>query len=202
MPGKIIFYYNPQSRAATTRWMLEEVGADYEIRRIDFAAGDSRSPEFLAINPMGKIPTIVRDDGTVLTETGAILAWLADAFPDAGLAPPLGSSARGTMYRWLFFTGSCYEPAMTDRMMRPDAPGSKQSLGWGDYDDVIDTFEKVLQPGPWLLGDNFSAADVYVASSLGWGGIFGAPRIKESAVIQDYVARATARPAYARANAG
>jgi len=202
MPGKIIFYYNPQSRAAMTRWMLEEVGADYEIRTIDFTAGDSRSPEFLAINPMGKIPTIVLDDGTVLTETGAILTWLADAFPDAGLAPPLGSSARGTMYRWLFFAGSCWEPAMIDRMMRPDAPGSKQMLGWGDYDDVIDTFEKAMQPGPWLLGDQFSAADVYVAASLGWGGMFGAPRIKESAVIQDYIARATARPAYARANPG
>lgn len=201
MPGKIIFYYNPQSRAAVTRWMLEEVGADYEIRPIDFAAGDSRTPEFLAINPMGKIPTIVLDDGTVLTETGAILAWLADAYPDAGLIPPVGTPARGTVYRWLCFMGSCFEPAMTDRMIRPDAPGNRQSLGWGDYDDVLDTLEKALQPGPWLLGEPFSVADVYVAASLGWAGMFGAPRIKESAVIQDYVGRATARPAYGRANA-
>ncbi|MGF7147396.1 glutathione S-transferase [Sphingomonas zeicaulis] len=203
MAGKIDFYYNPQSRAAVTRWALEEAGADYEIKQVRFGEGegiDSRSDEFLAINPMGKIPTLVLDDGTVLTENGAIIAWLADAYPDAGLAPPPGSPERGTMYRWLFFMGSCFEPAMTDRMMRPDSTINPRSLGWGDYDHVVDTLEKALAQGPWLLGDNFSAADIYVAASLGWAGMFGAPRIKESQVIQDYVARASARPAAQRAN--
>jgi len=199
--GTIKFYYNPQSRAAVTRWMLEEVGADYEIIAMDFAAGDTRTPAFRAINPMGKIPTLVLPDGTVLTENGAIIAWLAAAYPDAGLSPPAGSSDHGTMLRWLFFCGSCYEPAMTQRMMMPDIALSKQSAGWGDYDEVIDTFEKALQPGPFILGEQFSAADVYVASSLGWGTMFGAPRLKESEIIQAYVARATDRPAYKRANA-
>ena len=201
MTGRIQFYYNPQSRAAVTRWMLEEVGADYEIRPVDFTDDTHRTPEFLALNPMGKIPTLVLGDGTVLTENGAIISWLADAYPEAGLAPPPGSSRRGTYYRWLFFTGSCFEPALTDRMMRKGEAPPKMMLGWGDYDDVIDTYEKALEPGPYLLGEEFSAADVYVGASLHWAGTFNAPRIKESGVIQDYVARVTARPAYARANA-
>lgn len=198
MPGEITLYYNPRSRAAIARWMLEEAGARYRIKLMDFAAGDTRTPNFLAINPMGKIPTVVLEDGTILTENGAIAAWAAEAYPDAGLAPPAGSPEKATMLRWLFFCGSCFEPAMTDRMMRPEAGGDKQSFGWGDYDDVVDTFEKALLPGPWLLGEQFSAADVYVAASLSWGGMFGAPRLKESSVIQDYVSRATSRPAYLR----
>lgn len=201
MPGKIVLYYNPQSRAAITRWMLEEVGADYAIEPVDFAAGTHRTPEFLALNPMGKIPTLVLDDGTVLTENAAIITWLADAFPEARLAPPPASSERGTYYRWLFFTGSCFEPALTDRLTREIDESSKKSLGWGDYDDVLDTYEKALKPGPYLLGEMFSAADVYVGASLAWAGLFNAPRVKESRIIQDYVARVTARPAYARANA-
>lgn len=200
MTGKIKFYYNPQSRAAVTRWMLEEVGADYEIVPMDFNAGDTRSPAFLAINPMGKIPTLVLCDGTILTENGAIIAWLAAAYPEAGLSPPTGSPEHGLMLRWLFFCGSCFEPAMTDRMTRPDAPGTPQMLGWGNYDQVIDTFEKALEPGPYILGRAFSAADVYVAASLGWGTAFGAPRLRESTIIQSYVQRATDRTAYRRAN--
>jgi len=192
-------YYNPQSRASVARWMLEEVGADYQLQHIDFTKGESRSPEFLAINPMGKIPTLVLDDGTVLTENGAIIAWLADAFPQAGLMPPPGASARGTVLRWLFFCGSCFEPALTDRMMRKDAPLSRQAVGWGDYDDVIATIEKALTPGPFVLGAAFSAADVYLGASLAWAGRFGAPLVGESKVIQDYVGRVTAREAFARA---
>lgn len=201
MSGKIKFYYNPQSRAAVTRWALEEAGADYEIIPVGFEAGDTRSPEFLAINPMGKIPTIVLEDGAVLTENGAIIAWLAAAYPDAGLSPAAGSPEHGTMLRWLFFCESCFEPALTERMMLKGDAVPKQSAGWGDYDDVIDTFEKILTPGPYILGDRFSAADIYVSASLGWGTMFGAPRLKESAIIQSYVARATDRPAYQRANA-
>ncbi|HUR43657.1 MAG TPA: glutathione S-transferase N-terminal domain-containing protein, partial [Aestuariivirga sp.] len=101
MTGKIVFYHNPQSRAAIVHWMLEEVGAGYKIRHIDLQKGDNKTPEFLAINPMGKIPVIVTE-GTAITEAPAILAWLADAYPKAALAPPLGSPERGTYYRWLF----------------------------------------------------------------------------------------------------
>lgn len=202
MSDRIRFYYNPQSRAAVTRWMLEEVGADYEIVAMDVVAGDTRAPAFRAINPMGKIPTLVLPDGTVLTENGAIIAWLAAAYPEAGLSPPSGSPQHGTMLRWLFFCGSCFEPALTDRMIRPEAAGSPQMLGWGDYDQVVDTFEGLVKQGPYILGESFSAADIYVAASLGWGTAFGAPRLKESEIIQSYVARATDRPAYKRANAG
>ncbi|SCU81227.1 Glutathione S-transferase [Cupriavidus necator] len=192
-------YYNPQSRASVARWMLEEVGADYKLQHIDLTKGESRSPEFLAINPMGKIPTLVLDDGTVLTENGAIIVWLADAFPQAGLMPPAGSSGRGTVLRWLFFCGSCFEPALTDRMMRKEAPLPKQAVGWGDYDDVIDAIELALTPGPFVLGATFSAADIYLGASLAWAGRFGAPRISESPSIQDYVKRITARDAFVRA---
>jgi glutathione S-transferase len=200
MPGKITFYYNPMSRAATARWMLEEVGAEYETVLVDFEAGDNRRPDFLAVNPMGKIPTLVLDDGTVLTETAAILTWLADAYPSAGLAPEPGSPARGSYYRWLFFGGSCFEPALTETMMRKDAPPlPKGSVGWGSYNDVIDTLEHAVSRCPYITGDRFSTADVYIGSQLSWAGSFGAPRIADSAAIQAYVERATDRDAYRRA---
>jgi glutathione S-transferase len=194
---KIVFYHNPQSRAAIAHWMLEEVGADYEVRHIDFQKGDNRKPEFLAINPMGKIPTIVVD-GTVITEAPAIIAWLADAYPAADLAPPVGSPERGTYYRWLFFGGSCIEPAMSDQMFKRAAPERSSTLGWGSYDDVIRTVETALRPGPYLLGEKFSAADVYIGAELSWAGQFGAPRIKESGIISEYVERCRKRPAFMR----
>jgi glutathione S-transferase len=106
---KIDFYHNPQSRAVIVHWMLEEAGADYVIRPIDLQKGEHKTPRFRTINPMGKVPTIVVA-GTVITETPAIIAWLADAYPQAKLAPPPGSPSRGSYYRWLFFGGSCIEP--------------------------------------------------------------------------------------------
>lgn len=197
MSDRIIFYHNPQSRAAIVHWMLEEVGADYEVRLIDFQKGDNRRPDFLAVNPMGKIPTIV-DRGAVVTEAAAICAYLADRFPQAGLAPAPGSLERGAYYRWLFFGAGCFEPAVTDKLFKRPEPESKTSIGYGSYDDTIDTMEKAIQPGPYLLGQKFSAADVYIASELSWTGMFGAPRIKDSPVIRAYVERCTARPAYQR----
>lgn len=197
MTDKIVFYHNPMSRAAIVHWMLEEAGADYEIRPIDLQKGENRTPEFLAINPMGKIPTIVVGR-TVITEAPAIIAWLADAHPGAGLAPPVGSPERGAYYRWLFFGGSCIEPALVDEMFKRPAPENKGAIGWGSYNDVVDTIEKALQPGPYLLGATFSAADVYIGSELNWGGMFGAPRLKESPAISAYVKRCTERPACRR----
>jgi len=198
MTREIVFYHNPQSRAAMVHWMLEEVGAKYETRLISFAKAEHKSPEFLAINPMGKLPTLVVD-GTPITETPAIIAWLADAYPAAGLAPALGSLERASWYRWLFFGGSCIEPAMVDQMLQRPAPARKGAVGWGSYNDVIDTLEAALDGRPYLLGETFSAADVYVGSELNWGGMFGAPRLKESETLQAYVHRVTDRPAYKRA---
>jgi glutathione S-transferase len=198
---KIVFYHNPQSRAAIVHWMLEEAGADYKIRHIDFQKGDHKKPEFLALNPMGKIPTVVVGD-TVVTEAPAIIAWLADTHPKAALAPPPASRERGTYYRWLFFGGSCIEPALVDEMFKRPPPERKGALGWGSYDDVIDTIEQALRPGPYLLGAKFSAADVYIGAELMWAGMFGAPRIKESSSISAYVERCTSRPAYRRTQQG
>ena len=195
--SRIVFYHDPQSRAAMVRWMLEECGADYEVRHVDLQKGENRRPEFLAINPMGKIPTIVVE-GTVITEAPAIIAWLADAHPEAGLAPPVGSTERGAWYRWLFFGGSCIEPAMADEMFKRPPVARKSAIGWGSVADVIDTVEAGLQPGPWLLGDRFSAADVYVGAELGWAAQFGVPQLKDSRAIGEYIARCRARPAFAK----
>ena len=146
---------------------------------------------------MGKIPALVVE-GTVITEAAAIIAWLADAYPAAGLAPPVGSVERGAWYRWLFFGGSCFEPAMADEMFKRAPVARKSAIGWGSFDEVIDTVEAGLQPGPWLLGERFSAADVYIGAELSWAGQFGAKRIKESKAIGEYVARCRQRPAYGR----
>ena len=200
MTSRMTLYHNPRSRASIAQWMLEEVGAVYEIAPIDFEAGDNRKPEFLTINPMGKIPTLVLSDGTVLTETAAIVAFLADAFPDKKLAPPVTSSARGTYYRWLFFAAAVFEAALTDKMMRKDAaPLAKSAVGWGTYDEVVDTIEGALGKSDYLLGERFCAADLYMGAQLRYAGLFGAPRIKESAAIQAYVERLAARDAYGRA---
>lgn len=199
----LTFYYNPRSRAAMVRWMLEEVGADYTLRLIDLEAGENRQPDFLRINPMGKLPTIVTEAGTVMTEAPAIIAWLADRYPEAGLAPPVTDEKRGSYYRWLFFGGSCFEPALSERMLRADAPPLKKSaVGWGDYDDVIDTIEHALSSSPYLIDETFSAADLYIGAELSWAKMFGAPRIGDSKAINDYVARVTERDAYRRAMAG
>lgn len=202
MPGRLKLYYNPQSRAAVARWMLEEVGADYEIVPVSFDAGDNRTPEFLALNPMGKLPTMVLDDGTVVTEVPAIIAWLADAFPQAELAPKPGTGARGSYYRWLFFGGSCLEPALAVRSLQEGAAElAKSRVGWGSYDDVVDTLETVLSARPYLCGDRFSGADLYIGAMLHFATTFKAPRLADSKTIRDYVARVTAREALERSQA-
>lgn len=197
MTDEITFYHNPQSRAVMAYWMLEEVGAPYRIVPIDFERGDNRTPEFLAINPMGKLPTIVHK-GIVVTETPAIIAYLADTYPQAGLAPPPGDPARGTYFRWLFFGGTCFEPALTDQMFGRADPAQKASIGYGSYQDVLGALKGALAPGPYLLGDSFSAADLYISAELYWAGSFGAPGIKGEPVFDDYVARVSERPAFKR----
>ncbi len=197
MADEIVFYHNPRSRAQIAHWMLEEVGAAYRIHPIDFDKGEHKTPQFLAINPMGKLPTIVHR-GTVVTETAAIIAYLADAFPGAGLAPRNDDPARGAYFRWLFFGAGCIEPALIDVMLKRPPVEAKMALGYGSYDDVVAVLRKALSPGPYLLGDRFTAADVYVGSELNWAMMFGAPGLKGEPVIDDYVARLTTRPAYRR----
>jgi glutathione S-transferase len=201
MTEEIVFYHNPQSRAQMAHWMLEEAGAPYRIVPIDFAKGENRTPAFLAINPMGKLPTIVHR-GMVVTETAAIIAYLADAFPAAGLAPAPGDPLRGPYYRWLFFGAGCIEPALLDKMMNRPPVERKGAVGWGSYEDVMATLKAALAKGPYLLGETFSAADVYVGSELRWAMMFGAPGLKGEKVFEDYVARLSARPAAQRLAAG
>ena len=197
MADEVIFYHNPRSRAQMAHWMLEEVAAPYRIVPIDFEKAEHTAPAILAINPMGKLPTIIHR-GVVVTETAAIIAYLADAFPGAGLAPAIDDPARGAYYRWLFFGAGCIEPALIDTMLKRPPVEAKAALGWGSYEDVVGTLKKALSAGPYLLGDRFTAADVYVGSELNWAMMFDAPGLKGEAVIDDYIARLTARPAYRR----
>jgi glutathione S-transferase len=195
---KIVFYHNPQSRGRIVHWMLEEANAPYEIKVVDFEKKEHKSADFLSINPMGKIPAIVHR-GTVITESAAICAYLADAFPDAGLAPGLDDPKRGTYLRWLFFGSGCLEPAIIDHMFSRPPPSRPTAMGYGNYADTLNTLEKALTPGPFVLGDRFSAADVFIGSAMGWGMALKA--LEPRPVFGAYLGRMLERPAYQRANA-
>ncbi|MBV8909937.1 MAG: glutathione S-transferase family protein, partial [Gammaproteobacteria bacterium] len=154
-----------------------------------------KKPAYLAVNPMGKVPAIVHR-GTVVTECGAICSYLADAFPAAGLAPPVDSPLRGPYYRWLFFGACCVEPAVIDRMLsRPDV-SRPSALGYGCYQDVIGTLEQALAPGPFILGRNFSAADVYIGSQIAFGLMVKA--LEARPAFLEYLGRLQERPAHKR----
>lgn len=192
----LTLYHNPHSRSTTVHAMLHELGVPFEIAPIDLQKGAHKTPEFLKINPMGKIP-VLRDGHVIVTEVPAILAYLADRYPKAGLAPAIDAPERGTYLRWMFFYGSCLEPAATDFYMKRESPAS--TVGWGRLDDVLDTLSAGLKPGPWLLGTQFSAADVLMGSGLGYMMRFGL--LPERPEYVDYVARVQARPAFQAANA-
>jgi glutathione S-transferase len=195
---ELTLFYNPMSRARIAHWMLEEVGAPYTIQLIRFDRGEHKRPEFLAINPMGKLPTL-KHGATVVTEAAAICAYLADAFPAANLAPPPGSPERGTYYRWLFFGAGCVEPAAVDRMFNRPQVERPGALGYGSYSDTMNTLEKALTPGPFILGERFSAADVYIGAQLGWGLMSKAIEARDT--FRKYLAGFADRPAFKRASA-
>ena len=197
MAHELVFYHNPMSRGRIVRWMLEEVGAPYETKIVNLEKRENKAPEYLAVNPMGKVPAIVHN-GTVVTETAAICAYLADAFPRAGLAPALGDPARGTYYRWLFFGAGCVEPALVDRLAARPKVERESTLGYGNYETTLATLERALAPGPWLLGERFSAADVYVGSVIGWG-LYTKALEPRTAFLQ-YSERCQQRPASRRAS--
>jgi glutathione S-transferase len=192
----LIFYTNPQSRGRIVRWMLEEVGADYETMVLGYRES-MKGPDFLAINPMGKVPAIKHGD-IVVTETAAICAYLADAFPDAGLAPPAASRLRGTYYRWFFFAAGPVEAAVTNKALKVEVGDEQQAfVGYGCFETAIDNLEKALRPGPYICGDQFTAVDLYVGSQIGFGMMFGS--IEKRPIFEDYFGRIQARPAAARA---
>ena len=196
MSAPITFYTNPMSRGRIARWMLEEVGQPYETQVLDYGT-TMKAPEYLAINPMGKVPAIKHGD-TVVTEAAAICAYLADAFPEAGLAPPLTDPRRGPYYRWLFFTAGPGEASVTAKSLNLLAPADKRRMvGYGSYDDVMDTLEYAVSQNHYICGDQFTAADVYVGSQIGWGLMFKS--MPERKGFVDYLARIGDRPAARRA---
>lgn len=193
MSDTITLYTNPMSRGQIARWMLEEVGAPYETIVLDYAT-TMKAPDYLAINPMGKVPAIVHN-GTIVTECAAICAYLADAFPAANLAPP--AQVRGAYYRWLFFAAGPVEAAITNKAMGFVLPeGRDRSAGYGSLDAVLDTLEQAVSGTTWICGDQFTAADVYVGSQIDWGLAFGT--MPERPAFTAYAERLRARPAYQR----
>lgn len=195
MSGKIILHHAAPSRSSTVLFMLEEVGVPYDLRVLDLQAGDQLKPAFLAINPMGKVPTI-EHNGAVITEVGAICTYLADAFPAAGLAPPVNDPMRGPYLRWMFFQGNCLEPAIVDHVLKRE-PGNRAMMPYGDYETAVGAVEKAIEKGPWFLGDRYSAADVYVGSAIAWGLQF--KLLPERDTFKRYAARLAERPARQRA---
>lgn len=196
---EIVLYTNPMSRGRIARWMLEETGQPYRAEVLEYGAA-MKSPQYLAINPMGKVPAIVHR-GAVVTECAAICAWLADAFPEAGLAPAPGDPLRGPYYRWLFFAAGPLEAAVTAKSLGLLAPAEKSGMaGYGSYEQTVDALETVVAgAAPWLLGERFSAADVYVGSQVVWGQQFGT--LPARPAFAAYAARLQARDAYRRATA-
>ncbi len=199
MSTELVFYTNPMSRGRIVRWMLEEVGAPYRTELLDFLT-TMKTDDYLAINPMGKVPAIVHGQ-VVVTECAAICAYLADAFPATGLAPALTDPRRGAYYRWLFFAAGPLEAATTDRALGVVVPPERRGMvGYGtSLAEVASVLEAVLAKSPYVAGDTFTAADVYVGSSIGWGLSFGS--IAPRPVFTEYVERINARPAAVRARA-
>jgi glutathione S-transferase len=192
----IVHYHAPNSRSATIRWLFEELGSPpHELKVFNLQKGEHKDPAYLAINPMGKVPAITHG-GTVITEAAAIAIYLADLFPEAGLAPPIGDPRRGTYLRWIIFNQACVEPAISDKALKRE-PGSPSMLAYGTYEATIEALAGALAKGPYLLGDTFSAADVVVGSGVRWMLMFKLlPDRKE---FTSYAERLSARPALQRA---
>ena len=187
--------HNPKSRSASARALLEAVGAEYTVKLVDFANGETRTPEFLALNPLGKLPTLVHGDA-VITEQVAITIYLADRFPEAGLAPAFDHPQRGPYLRWLAFYAGCFEPALMDHAFKR-APIDPSTSPYRDYDTVIDTLVAQLSRGDYLLGDTLTAADLLWGTALKWITSFGiVPRLP---VVMAYIDRVCAHPACVRA---
>lgn len=186
----ITFYHSPNSRAASVLLLLKELDADYELRVLNFKTQQQRSPEYLAINPMGKVPAILHR-GALVTEQVAIYLYLSDLYPEAGLAPPIGDALRGPYLRWMAFYGSCFEPAIVDRALKRD-PAPMATSPYGDFDSMLKTLTDQLARGPYFLGTHFSALDLLWVTSLNW--MIQFQLVPETPVIKAYVDRINARP--------
>jgi glutathione S-transferase len=188
-------YYCPQTRAFTALWMMEEAGQPYELVRTDIRAPGHPTEEYKKINPMGKVAGFQDGNGTGFGETAAILLYVADKFPQTKLSPSLTDPSRGRFLQWLMFSATTMEPAMAEKR-RAQTPNSFQS-GWGDYDRAFGALEAAMKPGQWLFGDQFTAADLYIASGLGFGMRF--EMIDKRPAFVEFAGRASARPSFKRA---
>lgn len=196
MADELVLYTNPQSRGRIARWMLEEIGQPYRVEVLDYAT-TMKAPAYLTINPMGKVPAL-RHGAAVVTETPAICAYLADAFPQAGLAPPHSDRMRAPYYRWLFFAAGPAEAAVSNKAMGFAVPPERERMmGYGRIGLVMDTLEAAVSQSDYLAGNTFTAADLYVGSHLGFGMMFG--MIEKRPVFERYWQRLGARPACVRA---
>jgi len=196
MADELILYTNPQSRGRIARWMLEEIGQPYRVEVLDYTT-TMKAPAYLAINPMGKVPAL-RHGAAVVTETPAICAYLADAFPQAGLAPPPGDRLRAPYYRWLFFAAGPAEAAVSNKAMGFVVPPERERMmGYGRSELVLNTLESAVSNSDYLAGNAFTAADLYVGSHLGFGMMFG--MIEKRPAFERYWERISQRPAALRA---
>jgi len=194
----LTLYHAAPSRSSVTLWMLEELGHPYDLKLINLQAGENLKPDYLAINPMGKVPALKHGD-TIITELAAICAYLADEFPDAKLNVPVGTPRRGVYLKWLFFGPGCLEPAVIDRAAPRKEGARRAMLGYGDFDTTMNVIAKAVEKGPWLMGGQFTAADVVIGANIRWGMTF--KMIPERKEFTDYAARIAARPAAQRAEA-
>jgi glutathione S-transferase len=196
MAEDLVFYTNPMSRGRIVRWMLEEVGQPYRTEVLEFGT-TMKHQSYLAFNPMGKVPTIIHK-GTVVTEAAAICAYLADAFPEAELAPPSGDLRRAPYYRWMFFAAGPVEAALSNKAFGFEVPSERQRMiGYGSIEDVVNALEYAVTQSEYIAGDRFSAADVYVGSQIGWGMMFGT--LEKRPAFEAYWGRIGSRPAAVRA---
>jgi len=187
----VTLYHAPYTRSSGTLMLLEELDAEYQLKVLNLKAGEQQQPDYLAINPMGKVPALVHD-GAVITEQVAIYIYLADLYGDRGLAPPLGDPLRGPYLRWLAFYGSCFEPAVVDRRMQRE-PAARSTSPYADFETMLQTLTGQLGAGPYLLGERFTAADVLWGTALGWTTQF--KLVPELPEIMAYVERINSRPA-------
>lgn len=196
MADELVLYTNPRSRGRIVRWMLEEVGQPYRTEVLDYGT-TMKAPAYLVVNPMGKVPALRHGDAAV-TEAAAICAYLADAFPQAKLAPPPGDRLRAPYYRWLFFAAGPIEASVSNKALGFVVPPEREpSIGYGSFERVMKTLEDAVSSANYLVGDSFTAADVYLGSQIGFGLMFGT--LEKRPAFERYWQRISARPAYARA---
>jgi glutathione S-transferase len=191
---ELTFYHSPNTRSTGAFILLEELGAEFQLHVLNMKAGEQRNPDYLAINPMGKVPALKHGDA-VITEQVAIFIYLADLFPEAELAPKIGDPLRGPYLRWMAFYGSSFEPALIDRSLKRESAPQAMSP-YGDFDTMFKTLTDQLAKGPYLLGDKFTAVDVLWATALTWVTMF--QLVPMLPVIQSYIDRVNARPSVAK----